>query len=921
MRLNRHLYFIGVVVCIVYMAAVPISAQQANSFSGNFIQTTYVELFKAIEHSTDYRFYFDPSQFDSIKFDFQTDEKSIPQVLDLLFVNTDYYYAIDYFNNIYIVRGIYLQSQLPDDYFNLTADRDSVHVKMQGAIRNELQVAIQSKLNIIGRVTNDFTPGEATITGVIVDTENRNPVVGATVFCVELGIGAVSDPSGRYKITLPKGVRTIQVSSVGFKNSEYKIAVYGDGNFDIILSEDISLLNEVIVESERGMNVKGMQMGFEKLDMKVMKKFSAVMGEVDILKVIQALPGVQTVGEASNGLNVRGGSADQNLILYNNAVVYNPTHLFGFFTAFNPDEIKSAELMKSGIPADLGGRLSSVIEINSRSGNDEKFVGTGGIGPLTGKLTLEGPLIKNKTSLLMGVRSSYSDWLLSKVPNDAISNSSASFYDVNLNVDHKHNRDNSIFYSAYWSNDKFKFNEDSLYRYNNLLTSLSWKHSFNDRLNGLFVLSHSGYNYSVESEANVLSAFRLSYGIRQTDIKGEFSLVSTGGHGLLFGFNSTLYAIQPGMNEPLGDSSLISTDRLQSERAIENVVFIGDSFDLNPRLSVYGGLRYSIFTALGPKNVYQYAGNLPKKEDTIVDTLAIRSGAVATHHGPEYRASLKYQVREDFSIKASYNLMRQYIHMLSNATSISPTDIWKISDTHIQPQRGSQWSIGVYKNFRSGSIATSLEGYYKQSRNILDYKDGADLILNHNIETDVVNASGIAFGAELMIKKLTGRLNGWISYTYSRSYLRTSSEFATETVNNGNYYPSNYDKPHSANFVGNFKFSHRLSLSMNTTYSTGRPITLPLAKYQLDDAIRLFYSERNQHRVPDYFRIDLSVNLEGNHKIRKLAHSSWTFGIYNLTGRNNVYSVYFRSEGNSISGYKMSIFGSPIPSITYNFRF
>src|SRR5690606_31597511 len=261
----------------------------------------------------------------------------------------------------------------------------------------------------------------------------------------------------------------------------------------------------------------------------------------------------------------------------------------------------------------------------------------------------------------------------------------------------------------------------------------------------------------------------------------------------------------------------------------------------------------SFFTALGPKNVFQYADGLPKKEDTISDTLFIRSGAVVTHHGPEYRVSIKYMLREDFSVKTSYNLMRQYLHMLSNTTSISPTDIWKISDSHIQPQRGSQWSIGIYKNFRSGSIATSLETYYKQSKNVLDYKDGANLILNHNIETDVVSTSSVAFGAELMIKKLTGKLNGWISYTYSRSYLRTSSKFITETVNGGKYYPSNYDKPHSVNFVGNYKFSHRLSLSMNTIYSTGRPITLPLAKYQLDDAIRLFYSERNQHRIPDYF--------------------------------------------------------------------
>jgi hypothetical protein len=662
-------------------------------------------------------------------------------------------------------------------------------------------------------------------------------------------------------------------------------------------------------------------MGFEKLDIKTMKSVSAIMGEVDILRVILTLPGVQTVGEASTGLNVRGGSADQNLILYNNAVVYNPTHLFGFFTAFNPDEIKSTELLKSGIPAELGGRLSSVIDISSRSGNAEKFVGTGGVGPLTGRLTLEGPLVKDKTSFLMGARSSYSNWLLSKVPDKTISNSRASFNDVNLNINHIHNQNNSLFYSVYWSNDKFKFNDDSLYRYNNFVTSLNWKHTFSDRLNSQIVLTHSGYTYSVESIENALNAFKLSYKLNQTDFKGEFNYIPIENHSLMFGLNATLYTIKPGMKEPLGNSSLVLVDKLQQERAIESALFIGDNFEINPRFSIYGGLRYSFFTALGPKYVYQYTEGLPRKEDTIIDTLFIRSGSTATYHGPEYRFSMKYLLSEDLSVKASYNVMRQYLHMLSNTTSISPTDIWKISDSHIKPQRGSQLSVGVYKNFKSGKIVTSLEGYYKKIRNTLDYKDGADLVLNHTIETDVLNASGVAFGAELMVKKPSGKLNGWISYAYSRSYLRTDSEFAAETVNEGHYYPSNYDKPHAANLIGNYKFSHRFSLSLNTTYSTGRPITLPLAKYQLEEATRLFYSERNQYRVPDYFRIDVSVNLEGNHKIKKLAHSSWTFGVYNLTGRNNIYSVYFRSEGTAIKGYKMAIFGSPVPSITYNFRF
>jgi hypothetical protein len=921
MRLAQWIYVLMVSGGILFVSITG-KAQQGVTFGGNFEGVSYQEFFQSIERSTGYKVYYDEAQFVGLRINLRITEQSLSGVLNILFENTDYYYAIDHLGNIFITKGVYLQDKLPNNYFDVALSKDSSDVMREMSnVRSELQTAIQNKLNIIGRVTEDFMTGNATIFGIIVDAEKGQPIVGAAVFCEEVGTGMVTDQSGKYSLTLPKGIREVSVSTVGYRSSKYRVALYGDGELDLFMNEEVSLLNEVVIESERGANIKGMQMGFEKLDIKAMKSFSAIMGEVDILRVILALPGVQTVGEASTGLNVRGGSADQNLILYNNAVVYNPTHLFGFFTAFNPDEIQSTELIKSGIPAELGGRLSSVIDISSRSGSAEKFVATGGIGPLTGKLTLEGPLIKDKTSILIGARSSYSNWLLSKVPDRAISNSRASFHDMNMNVNHTHNQNNSLLLSVYRSGDKFKFNDDSLYHYNNLVASLNWKHTFSDRLNSLLVLSHSGYDYSITGEESALKAFKLSYSVNQADVKGEFNFLLNERHSLLFGFNSTLYTIKPGKMEPLGDSSLISLDNLQRERAVESALFIGDNFEITPRLSVYGGLRYSFFTALGPKSIYKYPNGLPKKVDTISDTLFINSGPVATYHGPEYRFSIKYILAEDLSVKASYNLTRQYLHIMSNSISVSPTDVWKISDTHIKPQLGSQMSVGVYKNFKSGKLITSLEGYYKKMKNSLDYKDGANLILNHTIEADVLNASGLAFGAELMLKKPAGKLNGWVSYTYSRTYLRTASEFAGELVNGGHYYPSNYDKPHAANLVGNYKLSHRFSLSLNTTYSTGRPITLPLAKYQLEEATRLFYSERNQYRLPDYFRIDVSVNLEGNHKIKKLAHGSWTFGVYNLTGRKNIYSVYFRSEDDVISGYKMAIFGSPIPSVTYNFRF
>lgn len=918
MRKLSILFFLSVVVGFIFSHAA--YSQKNSSFTGNFKEASFKEFVSSLENATGYRVFYSLNDTDSIIVNLRVVDTAIPYVLDQLFQGTNFYYAIDAQKNIFITRGKYIQDELPDNFFSRETGKETIFKPEE--VFEGSRGSLETKLHIVGRITKDVKPGNAQISGIIRDSNSKEPVVGATVFCVDVGTGVITNHLGRYSMSLPKGNHLLKLSAAGMNPGTRKIAVFSDGELDIDMEEAVKVLSEVTVKSERDINVTGIQMGFEKLDIKTMKKFSAVMGEVDILRVVLALPGVQTVGEASTGLNVRGGSASQNLILYNNAVIYNPTHLFGFFTAFNPDEIGSTELLKSGIPAERGGRLSSIIDIKSRSGNMEKFVGTGGIGPLTGKLTLEGPIINDKLSFLIGARSSYSNWLLKRVPDDAISNSLASFSDVNMGITYEPDTKNNLSLSVYWSKDKFKFNDDSLYHYSNQVISINWKHTFSANLNGTFVASGSGYNYSVTSNENPVNAFDLSYHVRQSDLKADFIYTPLDKHTLNFGINATYYDVLPGLMKPEGDSSLVSFDKLQRERAIENAIFIGDNFEFNPKLSLYAGLRYSFYTGFGPRDVYTYQQNLPKNENNIVDTLHVKTGeTIAFYHGPEYRASVRYAFNQNFSVKASYNLMRQYVQILSNTTAVSPTDIWKLSDAHIAPQIGSQVSVGVYRNFKSGMYETSLEGYYKRMKNSLDYKDGADLVLNHAIEADVLNASGMAFGGELMIKKSTGKLNGWVSYTYSRSLLRTNSPYAAETVNGGMYYPSNYDKPHAVNLIGNYRVTHRFSISFNSTYSTGRPITLPLAKYTLEEAVRLLYSERNQYRVPDYFRMDISINVEGNHKIKKLAHSSWTFGVYNITGRKNIYSVFFKSEGAIVRGYKLAVFGTPIPSITYNFRF
>jgi hypothetical protein len=382
------------------------------------------------------------------------------------------------------------------------------------------------------------------------------------------------------------------------------------------------------------------------------------------------------------------------------------------------------------------------------------------------------------------------------------------------------------------------------------------------------------------------------------------------------------YKLNPGTLKPGGNKSLVVPDIVPAEQGLESAIYLGDKYAITPNLSVNAGIRLSMFNYLGPHEGYAYAENVPKEVNSITDTIQYGNNEVIkTYIGPELRFAMRYALPGNQSIKLSYNTLRQYIHMLSNTAAISPTDIWKLSDQNIKPQTGDQLSLGYYLNLRSNTIETSAEIYYKRINNYMDYKSGATLLLNHHIETDVFNTRGKAYGAEFMIKKTSGKLNGWISYTWSRTFLQQDDSLAGQTINKGEYYPANFDKPHNANFIANYKFSHRYSISLNVVYSTGRPITLPIALYNIGGAQRVFYSDRNEYRVPDYFRTDLSVNIDGNHKIKKLAHSFWSFGVYNLTARKNVYSIYFIQENGVINGYKLSILGTAIPFISYNFRF
>lgn len=881
-------------------------------------QQPFSILVNEVERQTPFRFFFDPVQVDSLFITVNANQVPLAELLDQALLNSGYRYAIDGNQYVYITTDDPILTDLPSNFFK-GGPIDSTRFFDVSRFKDSESKKTETIIVIGKRGTN--TKPSASIAGYVRSAQSGEPIIGASVMIEKPLIGVATDANGYYSLTLPKGNHVLKIRSMGMKNIDRSILLHADGMLNIALEEDVLPLKEVIVESERDARVMGLQMGLEKIDIKTMKQIPVALGEVDILKAVLTLPGVQSVGEATVGFNVRGGATDQNLILFNDAVIYNPSHLFGFFSSFNADLLKNVELYKSGIPAEYGGRISSVLDVTTREGNKKKFNGSGGISPITGRLALEGPIIKDKSSFLVGVRSTYSDWLLKQIPSTLVKNSEAAFYDVNLNLHHEFNEKNSVSLTGYLSKDRFKLQGDTTYAYQNQVLSGRWRHLFSNKLLGVLTGNFSGYDYTISSENNQVNAFELAYTIKQVQGKVDFSYFLNPKHTINFGGGVIDYHLEPGTLQPSGSESLVLPDILQQEQALEGHVYVGDHYEVTPKLSVYGGLRYTFFRNYGPRDVFVYQPGV-KDVSTIMDTVSVAAGkSVANYSGPEFRISGRYSLTRNASLKLSFNRLRQYIQMLSNTTAITPTDIWKLSDAYIRPLVGDQISLGYYQNFPKKSIELSAEAYYKTMQNFLDYKGGAELILNHHIETDVLNADGIAYGAEVMIKKSSGKLNGWFSYAYSRSLLKTQGETEAETINRGEYYPSNYDKPHAINLIGNYKFNRRISFSLNMVYTTGRPITLPVAQYTLEGSGRLLYSDRNQFRIPDYFRTDLSLNLEGNHKIKKLAHSSWSLSVYNLTGRRNAYSVYFTSENGVVKGYKLSIFGNPIPTITYNFKF
>ena len=803
------------------------------------------------------------------------------------------YVISSYGTDRFILHSKSVFTSLPAGYFNKGRAEADDSALQQFLAEQSAVVTFQNKVYEIGE-SNAGRTGKVYVSGHVRDVSSGEPLVGVSVYEEKTGVYALTDATGFYRIALPVGDNLLNLSGYSLDDMHLNLKVWDDGVLDVVMKEKVLALTGAVVSASALSHHRDAKMGIERVRVEVINKIPSAFGEGDIIKAILTLPGVKSVGEASSGFNVRGGSVDQNLVLFNDGTIYNPTHLFGIFSAFNPDIVSEVELYKSSIPASMGGRISSVLDVRTREGNANKIAGSLGIGLLTSRFHLEGPLVKGKTTFIVGGRTTYSNWLLKLLPQTSeYAGGKASFSDVNASVTHKINEANTLQGFVYWSRDGFEFSRDPAFRYSNLNGSLRWRSRLSGRLNFTASVGYDRYGARLENSLgkNQLSGYKVDTGINQGFLKMNFQYAVNSAHTLSMGADAIYYHLQPGIMSPLYEGeSLVKTWNLDIQRAVEPALFVSDSWTVTSKLSLEGGIRLSGFLALNPSKFYL---------------------------NPEFRISGKYSFLDNLSVKAGFNTMSQHIHLISNTSSISPIDTWQLSTDRIRPQTGWQAAGGVYWTIANGTIDLTLEGYYKQSAHQLDYKSGATTLMNSHLADDLVETYGKAYGVEVMAKKTTGKLTGWLSYSYSRTLLREMEDRGVATINGGAWYNAPHDKPHEVKLVANYKFTHRYSISANLEYATGRPVTLPIGTYEYGGGTRLAYSQRNTYRIPDYFRLDLAVNIDPGHYLKRLTHMSWTVGVYNVTARKNAYSVFF----DGLDSYMLSVFACPIPYVNLNLKF
>ena len=772
-----------------------------------------------------------------------------------------------------------------------------------------------------------FAQEKFTLSGVIQDQETNETLISVTVFFPELNTGTSTNEYGFYSITLPKGNYKISLSYIGYSNKIETINLDENLKKNFILAEAAQSLEEVIItENIEKLSIRKPQMSVNALTASTIKQIPVVLGEADVLKAITFLPGVTNAGEGASGFNVRGGAADQNLILLDEATVFNSSHLFGLFSVFNPDAIKDLKLYKGGIPARYGGRVSSVLDIYQKEGNSKEFHANGGIGIVSSRLLVEGPLKKDKGSFLLGGRSSYAHLFLPLFDLDNV----AYFYDLNTKLSYKLNDNNNIYLSGYFGRDVFNLADSFENTYGNTIVNFRWNHLFNDKLFSNMSLIYSDYYYGLNLD---FVEFKWNSGIQNFNFKYDFKHYLNSKFKLQYGLNSTYYKFNPGEIEPSTPTSGINADKLTDKYAFENAIYIDTEHKVSKNLTLAYGLRLSAFMRLGQNELNIYENNqavifnddfqIYQSADAIATESSSRSKTIKSFLNLEPRFSAAYKFNRNTSVKASYNRMSQYLHLLSNTSSPTPLDVWAPSGKFIKPQILDQYAIGYFKNIKDGDYSLEVETYYKDVKNRIDYIDGANLIANDAIEQVILNGKARAYGLEVLFRKNEGRFKGWIAYTISKSEQKTEGRAPNETgINNGDWYNTVFDRTHDISITTSYNLNKKWDFNANFLFQTGRPTTFPNGQYEYNGIIVPNYSPRNSTRLPSYHRLDLSATYTPKPEKTKGWQGSWVFGLYNAYNRRNAASISFgqnQDSGNN-EATRLSIFGA-VPSVAYNFKF
>ena len=868
------------------------------------------EILEQIESKYPIRFYFQATDLPPKTYSHQFESTPLPQVLTRLLSGTSLGY-LPYRSYAVVIAPVLALGQNHDAHY-YSAWEETLNAVAQPLTENE-----EEGIWLVGDKNSPSPTGKARITGTIRDAESQERLTEGSILIPALRKGSNLNESGEFVLTLDIGTYKAQIQALGYERVEAELIVFGDGTLSLSLNRKEIELDEVVVSAEAAnANVMSNRPGITRLDVEAMRRLPALMGEIDVVQTLLMQPGVSTVGEGATGFNVRGGDVDQNLIMQDEGFVFNPSHALGFFSTFNPDLIGEVALYKGNVPATFGGRLASVLDVKLRDGNFKRFKANGGIGPVASRLSLEGPIVKDKTSFILAGRSSYSDWILQQINVPEVQNSSAFFYDVNAQITHRFNDKHALILSGYASQDEFVYNNQFGFDYQTLMGQLRYQILFSDKW--FSRLSVTGHQYTsqlrnLEGEQGA----ELETGISYVKVKELITYTPSRAFRVEAGLSGIYYQVQPGIQKPLGTESLINAESVEEEQGIEAALFGEVSWELSSFLSISAGFRMVLYQYLGPQTVQQYAtSDAPDVNEVVGTTVYNRGQAIATYTSPEPRFSLRYNLNDKTSIKFGYSRMAQFLNQISNTASPAPNSIWQLSNSHIEPQRAHNLSVGIFRNMGQNRWETSLEVYYRAIDELFDYRDFAELNVNEHVETELLPGIGRAYGLELSLKKNQGTVNGWISYTLART------ERQVEGINLGDWYPSNFDKLHDLSVVTNIEFNRRHSLTVNFSFRTGRPTTYPVSGYRLLNGLLIpDYSQRNQVRIPDYHRLDIAYTFGKGFRRTAKVQTSWTVSIYNVYSRRNAFSVFFtqRPFQRPVAN-RLAILGGAFPSLTLNFE-